>query len=636
MYKKLVFITLISFSFIFLVILLSATIQPVNADTSPTPTPTLIPEEFRWDLEAIYPDVDAWEKDAVLVENSYIPEYKKYFGKLGDAKMLLKFLEMDEKTQRTNDKLYVYAYMKSDENQKDSAASERAARADSLYTNIASERSFVNPELVSLPDATIKAYMADKRFEKYVHFLDSIIKKKSHTLPQAEEQLLAEANDATSGPDKIAGKIRDADMLFPTIKNSKGEEVELSEAVYGAVLNDADRDFRKAGFEGIMSGYDKYKFSLATALDAQMRIDAFYAKTRKYDSALQASLDSNDIPQEVYDNLLKAVDKNLKVLHQYVSLRKAVLGVDKIHYYDMYNPLVESYTVFTPYDKAKLTILSALSPLGEDYIDTLKTGFNSRWIDVYESDGKTSGAYAWGSYDTHPYVLANYNGSSVDGVLTIAHEMGHAINSDYTNETQAYINSNIPIFTAEIASTTNELLVLNYLLDKAKDDDARLYYLNQMAENIRGTFFAQVMYADFEKQIHDRVENGDALSVDSLNQLWSDVVTKYYGADFEMDDQAKLVWARIPHFYYNFYVYQYATGLAASNQFVKNILDNKDGAVEKYLTFLKAGSSDFPVSVLKASGIDMTSSTPVDNLIADFGKVITQMQDILKKQGKIK
>ncbi len=618
--------------------------RPAYAETAATPTltqaaspsPTPVPTQYRWDLAAIYTDEKAWQKEFDTVSKADLPIYKKYVGKLGSADTLLEFLKFDETTQRTSEKLYVYAWMKSDEDQTNSAASERASVADSLTADLGSARAFVNPELVALPDATIQGYLKDSRFAQYKQMFDAILKKKSHTLPKEQEELLAAASEMSASPDKIASKIRDADMKFPTIKNPKGEDVALSEAVYGDVLSNENRDFRKTGFEGIMKGYDGSKFSLATALDGQMRVDAFYATARKYDSALQASLDGNNIPQAVYDNLLKATDKNLKTLHDYVSLRKKVLGVDNIHYYDMYNPLVSSYDVSFPYEQAKQVIATALQPLGKDYLDNLAKGFDSKWIDVYPSKGKTSGAYSWGSYDTHPYVLSNYTDAGVDGMLTIAHEMGHALNSLYTNKNQPYIYSNVSTFNAEIASTTNEMLVLRYLLDNAKDDPARLYYLNQIAESIRGTFFAQVMYAEFEKAIHERVEKGEALSVDSLNEMWKATVVKYYGDDFLMDDAGQLVWARIPHFYYNFYVYQYATGIAASNQFVKNIKDNKPGAADKYLAFLKAGSSGYPVDLLKASGVDMTSNAPVDNLLADFSDTINKMEELLKKEGKIK
>lgn len=607
-----------------------------EAQASPTPQATPIADEYRWDLAAIYPNDAAWQKDFDTVTKTYLPGYEKYHGKLGKAEPLLEFLKMDETTSRLTEKLYVYAHMKSDENQKDSQASERVSVAESLYADLGKANAFVNPELVALPDETIQAYLKDERFIQYKHMLDVIIKKKAHTLSKEQEQILAAASEIAGSADKIATKIRDADMKFPTIKNKQGEEVALSEAVYREVLSAADRDFRKAAFEGIMQGYDGSKFALAAALDSQMRVDAFYATTRKYDSALQASLDGNDVPQGVYDSLLKATEKNLKTLHSYISLRKKVLGVDKIHYYDMYNPLVATYDVSYPYEEAKQTITAALKPLGQDYLDNLAKGFSGKWIDVYPSEGKSSGAYAWGTYDTHPYVLSNYTDTGVDGMLTIAHEMGHALNALYTNRAQPYFYSNTPIFNAEIASTANELLVMHHLLDDAKDDEARLYYLNQIAESIRGTFFAQVMYAEFEKAIHERVEKGEALSVESLSEMWAATVTKYYGPDFEMDESARLVWARIPHFYYNFYVYQYATGIAASNQFVKNIKDDKDGAVEKYLEFLKAGSSAYPVEVLKASGVDMMASAPVDNLLSDFGDVVDQMEEILKKTGKIK
>jgi len=301
-----------------------------------------------------------------------------------------------------------------------------------------------------------------------------------------------------------------------------------------------------------------------------------------------------------------------------------------VHTYDTYAPLVKSVDASVPYQEALTTLVEALAPLGEDYVRQLQAGFDGRWIDAYPKDNKVSGAYSWGTYDTHPYVLMNYD-DTLDGMLTLAHEMGHALNSAYSNKAQAYVNSNNPTFLAEIASTSNEMPTLRYMLDQAKDDTEKLYYLNQMAETIRGTFFTQVMYAEFEQQIHERVDQGDALSVDSLNEMWGDLLVKYLGPDYERDELARVGWARVPHFYYNFYVYQYATGIAAANQFVTNILTGKDGAVEAYLTFLKAGSSDYPVELLKQAGVDVNTRAPVDNLLADFGQIISQMEEILRQ-----
>jgi oligoendopeptidase F len=401
------------------------------------------------------------------------------------------------------------------------------------------------------------------------------------------------------------------------------------------MLDNKDRNFRKAGFEGLYGIYDKQKNSLAATLNAEVKKNEFFAKTKKYSSAMEASLASENIPVSVYDNLVKSVNNNVDSLHKYVSLRKKVLGVDKVHLYDMYVPLTKDFEVKVPYEDGKKMILQGLAPLGQDYTDTLKDAFEKRWADVYETNNKYSGAYQWGTYDTHPYVLMNYD-DSADAMLTTAHEFGHAMNSFYTNKTQKYVNSEQPIFTAEVASTSNELMMLRYLINNAKSDAEKLYYINTLAENIRSTVYTQTMYAEFEKKIHERVENGEGLSADSLSAMWKDLMVKYYGSDFQDDELANLWWARIPHFYMNFYVYKYATSMAASNQLVKNMTEgteeSKAAAIKNYRNFLTSGSADYPIETLKKAGVDVTTSESVDNLLVEFGQLVDQMDELIAKQ----
>lgn len=350
---------------------------------------------------------------------------------------------------------------------------------------------------------------------------------------------------------------------------------------------------------------------------------------------MEASLASENIPVSVYDNLVKSVNNNVDSLHKYVSLRKKVLGVDKVHLYDMYVPLTKDFEVKVPYEDGKKMILEGLSPLGQDYTDTLKDAFEKRWADVYETNNKYSGAYQWGTYDPHPYVLMNYD-DSADAMLTTAHEFGHVMNSYYTNKRQKYVNSEQPIFTAEVASTSNELMMLRYLINNAKSDAEKLYYINTLAENIRSTVYTQTMYAEFEKMIHERVENGEGLSADSLSSMWKDLMVKYYGSDFQDDELANLWWARISHFYMNFYVYKYATSMAASNQLVKNMTEGTDegkaAAIRNYRDFLASGSSDYPIETLKKAGVDVTTSESVDNLLVEFGQLVDQMDELIAKQ----
>jgi len=460
-----------------------------------------IPDKYKWNLEEIYSSPDKWNADLNKVLNYYIPKFKNYQGKLSDKNKLLECLKLRDEMMRIADKVYVYAHMKADENQADNKANEMRSKSETMYAQVSAAVSFIQPELLRLPEKTLKSYMQDKSFADYKMYLDMVLKQKPHTLSPEGEQLLALAQDFAGSPYSIFTQLKYADLTFPKIKDDKGNEIQLTEASYGKYLESKDRDFRKRAFEGIYSSFDKVKNTLAATLTAEVKKNVFFAKARKYNSALEASLAQEFIPRSVYDNLIKAVNNNIKYLHKYVELRKKVLNLDKVHIYDMYVPLVANYEVNIEYEQAKNLILEGLKPLGNDYLNVLNIAFNNRWIDVFETENKYTGGYQWGAYDTHPYILMNYN-NTMDSVLTLAHELGHAINSYYTNKTQKYINSNVPIFTAEVASTTNELLMINYLLKKAKSDDERLYLLNTLVENIRGTVYTQVMYAEFEKEIH--------------------------------------------------------------------------------------------------------------------------------------
>lgn len=611
------------------------TVQAAGPTASPTLSPSDDPQN-RWNLEDIYKNTAAWEADFKLIEETALPKYAGFEGQLGTKEKLLEFMSMDEQTSRTVDKLYVYAYMKLDENNADSATTEMSSRVESLYTDYGAACSFFEPELLALPENTLQSYLKDESLQKYKMVLQYMLDRKAHTLSKEEETILANVGELAGAPENISTKIREADLVFPKIKDPKGKTVELSEANYGDLLMDPNRNFREQVYKNILNTYGTMQNSLASALDAQMRKDFFFASSRKYETSLDASLGENNIPKEVYTALVSSTDNNLTSLHKYITLRKAVLKVPTVRAYDLFVPLVSGYTPeeFSYADTQKI-LSDALKPLGSTYIKDMTAAYSAGWIDVYPAENKTSGAYSWGAYDTHPYILTNYN-DSFDSLLTLGHEMGHAMNSYYANKAQGYYDSNTPIFNAEVASTTNELIIMRYMVDHAKTDQEKLFYLDRLAENIRGTFFAQVMYSEFEMQIHERIEQGDALSVDTLNQMWGDILTKFYGADFELTEEAKLGWSRIPHFYYNYYVYQYATGIAAADQFSTLLSAGTPGAADKYLAFLKAGSSDYPVKVLQTAGVDMLSSKPVDTILTDFDKTITEMEDLLVKMGKLK
>ena len=603
-----------------------ATEGPVSRDQ--------IEEKYKWKLEDIYPNQEEWEKDFVRIQNEYIPKIEEFRGKLTNAENVLACLKFNDELSRIIEKLFVYAYMKADENQDDSTASEMSSRVQTLYSLVAAASSFLRPELLEQPEDIIKGYIENPAFSNYRHALDALLKLKPHTLSKPEEELLAKASDMASAPSVIFDKVTQVDMIFPKVRNEKGEEVQLSEGVFYRYLQSPDRDFRKRVYEGVLSSYDKVKNTLATTLNSEVKKNWFFAQARKYNSSLEASLFGENIPGEVYDSLIQAVNNNLPYLHQYIALRKKVFKLDQVKIYDLYVPLVADYTLVIPYEKAQEMLFEGLKPLGDEYLNMMKTGFENRWIDVYETKNKATGGYSWGAYDTHPYVLMNYD-DTADSMLTLAHEMGHALNFYYTNSTQKYVNSPIPIFTAEVASTMNENLMLDYLIQQAKNDDEKLYFLDKMIENIRGTVYNQVMYSEFEQTIYERVEKGEALSYNSLSEIWKSLLEKYYGPDLVVEELASRGWSRIPHFYMNFYVFKYATSLAASNELLNNIVTGQPDAIEKYLNFLKAGSSDYPVEVLKAAGVDMLSSQAIDNLLKKFGNLVSEMEETLKKKGVI-
>ena len=593
-----------------------------------------IEERYQWNLGDIYSDPKEWEVDFSKIQNEYLPKIEEFRGKLTRAENVLACLQFNDELFRLMEKLYVYAYMKADENQDDSSASEMSSRAETLYSQVAASVSFIRPELLSQSESILKGYMEDPAFSDYHHALDALLKLKPHTLSKPEEELLAKASDMASAPSVIFDKVTEGDMIFPKVLDDKGKEVQLSEGVFYRYLQSPDREFRKRVYEGMLSSYDKAKNTLAATLNSEVKKNWFYSQARKYDSSLEASLSSENIPREVYENLIQAVNNNLSYLHQYVNLRKKVFQLDQVQIFDMYVPLVADYTLTVSYEKAQQTLLEGLIPLGPEYLDMLKKGFASRWIDVYETENKATGGYSWGAYDTHPYILMNYD-NTADSMLTLAHEMGHALNSYYTNISQKYVNSQTPIFTAEVASTMNENLMLEYLIQNAKNDDEKLYFLDKLIENIRGTVYTQVMYSEFEQKTHERIEKGEALSYKYLSDSWKELLEKYYGPDFVVEELASRGWSRIPHFYMNFYVFKYATSLAASNELLNNILISQPDAIDKYLNFLKAGSYDYPVEVLKAAGVDMLSTQPVDNLLKKFGDLVKEMEDTFKRKGII-
>jgi oligoendopeptidase F len=595
------------------------------------PSRSEIKVEDTWKLEDIFASDDAWEKEFEEVK-ALIPQMEKFKGKLGESAQTLydALQEQDELTMRVS-KLYTYAHMRYDQDTTNSFYQGLNDRIKTLYTQIASALSYVTPEILSIEESKIKQYMAEhKELKLYAHALDEITRERPHILSESEEALLAQASEVLGSSSNTFGMLNNADLEFPSIKDENGEEVEITHGRYIRFLESSDRRVRKEAFKAVYETYGKFKNTFASTLSGTVKKDNFSARVRHYNSARHSALSTNNIPEEVYDNLVKTVNDNLHLLHRYIDLRKKVLGIEELHMYDLYTPLVKDVKMEVTYEEAKDYILKGLKPLGEDYLNVLKEGFENRWVDVHENKGKRSGAYSSGTYGTNPYILMNWQ-DNVNNLFTLAHEFGHSVHSYYTRKTQPYPYGDYSIFVAEVASTCNEALLNDYLLKTIDDEKQRLYLLNHYLEGFRGTVFRQTMFAEFEHDVHVRAQNGEPLTPELLTKLYYDLNKKYFGDNLVIDEEIGLEWARIPHFYYNYYVYQYATGFSAAAALSKQILEEGDAAVERYVGFLKSGSSDYPIEVLKKAGVDMTTSQPIEEALAVFEEKLTEMERLLNQ-----
>ncbi|WP_236932607.1 oligoendopeptidase F [Geosporobacter ferrireducens] len=589
-----------------------------------------IASQYKWKLEHIYPTDGDWEKDYKKLEEM-IPKMDTYKGKLAQTDQLIAAFKLREDMLRISDKLTVYAGMKSDEDNANDTYGAMVDRADGITAKLKAAAAFIEPEILKFPEDTLKDYMQKAELKDYSLYFDNLLRTKAHRLSETEEALLALAGEMAAAPENVYTSFRYVDRRIGEIEDEEGKKVKVSPATYSGMLEHPNRDMRKKAFEAEFTSFKESINVLAAALSGEVKSNVFFAKARKYDSALEAALAPDNIQPEVYNSLIEAVNNNLEPLHRYVSLRKKLLGIgDKVHFYDMYVSMVPSVASDIKYEDGQQMMLEALSALGEEYISDLKKGLSSGWIDVYETQNKYSGAYSWGAYDTHPYVLLNYNGT-LDAVSTLAHEMGHALNTYYSNQHQPYAKAEYPIFTAEVASTTNEALMLDYLIKNAETKQEKMYLINSYLEQIRGSIYTQIMYAEFEKEIHDAVESGEALNATFLNETWGSLMKKYYGEDFEVDELAKVWWSRIPHFYWNFYVYKYATGLSAGIILSDKIATEGKPARDAYLNFLKAGGSDYPVEMLKAVGVDLSNPEPVEKALVKFNDLLDEFESLMQE-----
>ncbi|MCH1626230.1 oligoendopeptidase F [Fredinandcohnia quinoae] len=589
-----------------------------------------IAEQDTWRLEDIYETDKVWENEFTEVKNM-IPKISDFQGKLTtSADVLYEALAYQDSILERIGKLYTYAHMRYDQDTTNSTYQGMHDRAINLYTQVGSALSFITPEILAAEEEKIKSFLQEKEELKvYEQALDDINRARPHVLSAKEEALLAEASEVMDASSNTFGMLNNADLTFPTIKDENGEEVEITHGRFIRFLESEDRRVREEAFKKVYETYDHYKNTFGSTLSGTVKKDNFYARVRNYQSARESALSTNNIPESVYDNLVNTVNDHLHLLHRYVDLRKKVLGVDELHMYDLYTPLVKDVKMEVKYEEAKDYILKGLEPLGEDYLNVLKEGFDNRWVDVHENKGKRSGAYSSGAYGTNPYILMNWQ-DNVNNLFTLAHEFGHSVHSYYTRNNQPYVYGDYSIFVAEVASTCNEALLNHYLLKTIDDDQKRLYLLNHYLEGFRGTVFRQTMFAEFEHIIHTRAQEGEALTPDLLSEIYYDLNKKYFGTNIVIDDEIGLEWSRIPHFYYNYYVFQYATGFSAAAALSKQILEEGQPAVERYINnFLKAGSSDYPIEVLKNAGVDMTTSEPIKEALKIFEETLNEMEKLL-------
>ena len=591
-----------------------------------------VPKHLTWDLEAIFPTDDDWEKEYNALEEA-IPSLASYQGKLADsANTLLDLFQTKDKLEERIAKLYVYSHMRNDQDTTNSFYQGLNQKAQMLLTQYSSVVSYIVPEILQIDEVRIDAFLQENDDLKlYQHQLDQIMLQRDHVLSESEEALLSEASEVLGSNGNTFSMLNNADLTFPTIKNEEGEEVSVTHGRYIQFLESANRDVRKAAFEAMYDTYGKFKNTFASTLSGNVKKNNFNAKVRQYDSARHAALSNNNIPEKVYDQLVEAINDRLDLLHRYTKLRKELLNVDELHMYDLYTPLVKDVDMKVPYEEAQKLVADSLAPLGEEYVNIVKEGYEKRWVDVVENKGKRSGAYSSGTYGTQPYILMNWQ-DNVNNLYTLTHEFGHSVHSYYTRKHQPYAYGDYSIFVAEVASTCNEALLSEHLLNTLDDEKEKLYILNHILEGFRGTVFRQTMFAEFEHEIHVRAQNGEPLTAESFTDIYYDLNKKYFGDDIEIDEAIGLEWARIPHFYMNYYVYQYATGYSAATALAKQILAEGEPAVDRYKDFLKAGSSDYPIEVLKRAGVDMTSKQPIIDALDVFEEKLDEFERLIKKQ----
>lgn len=587
-----------------------------------------IPQEDTWALEDLYPSDESWEQ-ALSALAARKDQAAAFAGKLGESgETLCAFLHLVEDVDGQTELLANYAMRKADQDTRNATYQAMVGKLMGVLTAVSAAFSFATPEIMAIPEETLEGfYKAAPELERYRRYLNNERRRKAHTLSAAEERLLAAAGEMANAPDTVFGSFINADMRYPDAVDGEGKPHALSQSTFVPLEESGDRALRKSAYENLYNTLGGMRNTAAGLLDAQNKQQKFFAEARKYGSAREAAMDRTNVPVSVYDNLIEAVHQNMDKMHRYVRLRKKLLGVDELHFYDVYTPLLKDEPAKIPFVQAKQTVYDALYPLGDGYRAILKEGFENRWIDVYENQGKRGGAYSAGT-KVHPFVLLNYSGS-LDSQFTLAHEMGHALHSYLSNKHQNPIDSDYVIFVAEVASTCNEALLMEYLLKKTTDKKERAFLINHFLDQFKGTIYRQTMFAEFEKFMGAAVDAGQTLTADMLCAEYARLCKLYYGEDMVVDDQIAMEWARIPHFYYNYYVFQYATGYSAAIALSRRILREGENAVKDYLGFLSGGCSKSPIDLLKGAGVDMTSPAPVNDALKLFGELLDEMESLM-------
>ena len=592
-------------------------------------TRSQVPEEFTWNLADIFPSDEAWSAEYELLKK--LPERLAAFeGHLSDsAESLMAFFRLEDEADERLGKLHCYANCKSDQDTADSLYLDLRGKAVSVYVAASSAAAFATSEIIAMDAQLLDSfYAAAPELETYRRVIERIRRRAAHTLSAAEERLLAAAGEMADSPDNICGILRNADLKFPSVTDSDGNEHPLTAGSFVPLLESADRTLRRRAFESYYRRIGEFKNTIAASLDAQFKQLNFFSQARRYGDTLTAALDANELSVPVYTGLIEAVHANMEKMYRYVRLRKRLMGLDEVHMYDVYTPLISVEEEKISYEQAKAQVLEGLSVLGEDYCALLRQGFDERWIDVYENVGKRSGAYSTGSSRPHPYVLLNHK-DNLDSMFTLAHEMGHALHSYHSCAHQPVCTSEYVIFVAEVASTCNEVLLMRHLLATTEDKQRRLWLINHFLDQFKGTLFRQTMFAEFEMKLGEMSGRGETLTAEALSREYHELNKLYFGPDMVSDDEIALEWARIPHFFYNYYVYQYATGFSAAVAIAQRILSGVPGAVEDYKRFLSSGSSADPISLLKIAGVDMSTPQPVNEALALFDELLDELESLI-------